>query len=372
MAEWLCDALEFGAIARNHTSALIIRCSNGQVRGVALRDQQSGVEYEVEAPRVINATGPWADRVCHASGVATEKPLIGGVRGSHIVVPRFAGAPDVAVYTEAPDGRPVFCIPWNSQILFGTTEIRDSGDPSRTEPSAAEIQYLQTALHKLFPNSRAHDVAFAFSGVRPLAYAPDESASAVTRRHFLHDHSGNGAAGLISVIGGKLTTAAALARECARKIGIAVPEPVQMAVVEGDATNSALDRTAHDVALIAGLNLAAAKALVGRHGARAVAIAHHIALDDRLREPLAETAYLTGEAIYAIQREAAVTLADVLLRRVPVALSAGWSERDTRNAARQLAQLIGWTDAQLHKQLEDFERERSAFLIRPAAVRLAA
>jgi len=72
--------------------------------------------------------------------------MVGGVRGSHIVLPRFAGAPDAAVYTEAVDARPIFVIPWNEQVLVGTTEVPDSGDPSKTQPSSDEIEYLLRSL----------------------------------------------------------------------------------------------------------------------------------------------------------------------------------------------------------------------------------
>ena len=62
--------------------------------------------------------------------------MLGGVRGSHIVVPRFPGSPNMAVYTEAPDGRPIFILPWNDQIMVGTTEVADNGDPGKTAPSS--------------------------------------------------------------------------------------------------------------------------------------------------------------------------------------------------------------------------------------------
>ena len=77
--------------------------------------------------------------------------MVGGIRGSHIVVPRFAGAPDAAVYTEAVDRRPIFVIPWNEQILVGTTEVADKSDPSKVQPAAEEIDYLLRSLLHLFP-----------------------------------------------------------------------------------------------------------------------------------------------------------------------------------------------------------------------------
>src|SRR5208283_2565655 len=127
---------------------------------------------------------------------------------------------------------PIFVLPWNEQLMVGTTEVADTGDPGRTEPSAEETGYLLSSVTKLFPKAKlsAHDVKYAFAGVRPLPYSEGNPLSEVTRRHFLHDHTGEGAARMISVIGGKLTTAASLARECARKVGIDVAEPKTIAV----------------------------------------------------------------------------------------------------------------------------------------------
>src|SRR5499427_8553786 len=222
VAEWMTEAADAGAVVRNHCEVLAVDISQGRARGVLLRDRTTGKDQRVDAGWVLNCTGPWADRICQRSNVRTGKPMLGGVRGSHIVLPRFSGAPSAALYSEAADGRPVFVLPWNEQILVGTTEVPDSGDPGRTAPTKEEIEYLFRTVAQLFPRAKLtpHDIRYAFAGVRPLPSTPGNKPSAVTRRHFLHDHTPDGAAKLISVVGGKLTTAASLARECARKIGL--------------------------------------------------------------------------------------------------------------------------------------------------------
>src|SRR5713101_1557030 len=189
VAEWLVEAMEAGAVARNHTQVLAVDVRHRRVAGVLLRDQTSGKEERVEGTWIINATGPWVDRLCQRSQIATPHPMVGGIRGSHIVVPRFAGAPDAAVYTEAVDKRPIFVIPWNEQMLVGTTEVADRDDPAKTEPAPEEIDYLVRSLLHLFPRIKlaAGDIRYAFAGVRPLPFAPKEKASSVTRKHYLHD-----------------------------------------------------------------------------------------------------------------------------------------------------------------------------------------
>lgn len=368
VAEWLTEAIDAGAVVRNHSEVLAVDVAHGRARGVLLRDRVSGKDERVDAGWVLNCTGPWADRMCQRSSVRTAKPMLGGVRGSHIVLPRFSGAPSNPLYTEAADGRPVFILPWNEQIMVGTTEVPDTGDPARTAPVAEEIDYLLKLASQLFPKSKlsAHDIKYAFAGVRPLPNASGDRLGAVTRRHFLHDHTDEGAARMISVIGGKLTTAASLARECARKIGLNVPEPRMMAVGPGTALDPLLDQEVVEIAQAGSVSEESARGIVEWHGKRAMDIARMALVSAELRAPICpHTSHIVAEVVEAYRKECAVTLGDVLLRRVPVALGACWSESCSREAALRIGAVMGWNEQTLGANLEAFELERSGFLRRP-------
>jgi glycerol-3-phosphate dehydrogenase len=357
--------MEAGAVVRNHAEVLAVDVVHGRAKGLLLRDLITGRDEHIDAGWVINCTGPWADRVCQRSSVRTAKPMVGGVRGSHIVLPRFAAAPNAALYSEAADGRPVFVLPWNDQILVGTTEVPDSGDPSRTTPSAEEVEYLLRAVAQLFPKSKisAHDIKYAFAGVRPLPYTPDNSPSGITRRHFLHDHAEDGAARMISVIGGKLTTAASLARECARKIGISVPEPRFVAVGPGTSLDPLLDQAIVQIAQTGSVSEESARSMVEWHGRHAMDVARLAMVSAELRAPICpHTPHIVAEVVEAYRTECAVTLGDVLLRRVPVALGPCWSESCSREAALRIGAVMGWNEYEMGANLESFEMERSGFL----------
>src|SRR5271156_5479420 len=250
VAEWMMEAVDAGAIVRNHMEALAVDVAHGRIRGVLLRDQITGRDQRVDAAWVINCSGPWADRMCQRSSIRMSKPMLGGVRGSHIVLSRFSGSPNAAIYTEAVDGRPFFVLPWNDQILVGTTEVADTSDPSKTLPATEEISYLVRSVAQLFPKAKisTQSVKHAFAGIRPLPYSPDNRPSAVTRQHILHDHADDGAVHMLSVIGGKLTTAASLARDCARKIGLSAAEPNAMALGTGPALDPLLDEAVLEIA----------------------------------------------------------------------------------------------------------------------------
>ncbi|HEX4784221.1 MAG TPA: glycerol-3-phosphate dehydrogenase/oxidase [Candidatus Sulfotelmatobacter sp.] len=369
VAEWMLEAAEAGAVVRNHCEVLAVDVSQGRARGVLLRDRITGKDARVDAGWIVNCTGPWADRICQRSAIRTSKPMLGGVRGSHIVLPRFSGAPSVALYTEAADGRPIFVLPWNEQVLVGTTEVPDTGDPSRTAPSNEEIEYLLRSVAKLFPKAKiaAHDIKYAFAGVRPLPNSPGNKASAVTRRHFLHDHTAEGAARLISVIGGKLTTAASLARECARKIGIPVPEPTMLALGPQGSLDPMLDQEVLEIARAGAVSEETARGIMEWHGQHAMDIARMALVSAELRAPICpHSSHIVAEVLEAYRKEYAVTLGDVLLRRVPVALGACWSESCSREAALRIGAVLGWKEQDLGANLEAFEMERTAFMKKPA------
>lgn len=368
VAEWMVEAVEAGAVVRNHTQVLAVDVRHRRAVGALLRDQLSGKEERVEGTWIINATGPWVDRLCQRSSVQTGHPMVGGVRGSHIIVPRFAGAPEAPVYSEALDGRPMFVIPWNEQIMVGTTEVADQGDPGKAQPTQDEIDYLLGSLLHLFPGIKlsAGDIRYTFSGIRPLPFAPKENAGAISRRHYLHDHTGDGAQHMISVIGGKLTTAAELARQCAVRIGISRKSRVGLTMAPGEDAELLLDRWVVEIGQMGCISENSARSIVEWHGRRALDIARMAQREAALRAPLcSHSEHIVAEAVDGFAGEYAVTLGDVLLRRVPVALGGCWSAACSREAAARIGAVMGWKDTQAAAELEAFEMERGAFLRRP-------
>jgi glycerol-3-phosphate dehydrogenase len=367
VAEWLVEAAEAGAVVRNHTQVLAVDVVHGRAKGVLLRDLLSGNDERVDAGWIVNASGPWVDRVCQRSSIKTAHPLLGGVRGSHIVLPAFRGIPEAAIFAEAVDGRPIFVIPWNGQVMVGTTEVADTGDPGKSQPSSDEVNYLVQSLRKIFPQVPAatDTIHYAFAGVRPLPYAKEKDLSAITRRHLLHDHSQEGVQRLISIIGGKLTTAAELARQCARTMGIDVREPRGITAVLGGG-RATLDDFIAEVAAAAGISADGAESIAEWYGPKSLEVAQFARRGAAMRLALCpHTQHIVAEAAHAYQNEYAITLGDVLLRRVPVALGPCWSEECSRTAAGRIAAALEWPETQMKSELQSFESERSSFMTKP-------
>jgi len=365
-AEWLTEAMQFGTAARNYTQVLEILVRDGKARGLRIRDLLGGEEAEVTADWIINATGPWADEILQQSHLE-QQPLITGVRGSHIILPVFPGAPTSALCTEGSDGRPMFVIPWAGQILVGTTEALQQEPADSAQPTSVEIDYLLSAVQRLYPQAAitAFDIRYSYTGVRPLPHTSQKSLGAISRRHKLHDHLEDGIAGLITVVGGKLTTAASLARSCARLIGVRASEAsVELTAIAQPATLSeAFAQWAAKIEEIAGISSDSALALAEWHGPHALAIARMASHDPALQRSLcSHSTHIVAEAVAAVRHEAAVTLPDILLRRVPVALGACWSEECSREAAARIGAALGWSEEEQQTELQRFLEERRRFL----------
>ena len=186
------------------------------VRGVEFIDLISDNRLTAHARWVVNVTGPWVDEVlAGAPEGSVKKRFIGGTKGSHLIVETFPGAPAEALYYEAKeDGRAIFVIPWNGLYLIGSTDIRYDGDLDDVRTDDAEFAYLLHETNNLLPGAglTADDVLYTYCGVRPLPHRPDGNEGAITRRHIIFNHA-PALRGLLSIIGGKLTTHRSLAEE---------------------------------------------------------------------------------------------------------------------------------------------------------------
>jgi glycerol-3-phosphate dehydrogenase len=356
--ENVLDSVERGARAMSYTRVTRIRTEaggGGGVEGVDWIDRH-GHGGGAAAPLVVNAAGPWVDRVL--GGAAEGAPLIGGTKGSHLVVSRFPGAPDAAIYTEAvSDGRPFFIVPWNGLHLIGTTDVRYHGDPGEAVISDAEFAYLVEETERLFPRSGglASHVLYTQSGVRPLPFEPGEDEAAVTRRHEFHAHA---ARGLYSVIGGKLTTHRALAREALERLGRDGQLPPSAETREEAPLPGAASPESRDellAALGARFGAPEAERLWHTYGARAERLLDAV----RARPELGESARpgvtpLPAELVYAIEAEYAVTLVDILQRRCMLGLGPDFGLAAAAASAEALRRLGVWNRARAEQELEGY------------------
>ena len=321
-------AREQGTEFRLLTHAAIERRADG---GLRLRGRDDA--HDLEPAAIVNATGAWADRTLQEVLPGPGPRLIGGTKGSHLVLdaaPLRAALGERGVYAEADDGRPVFVLPFGPRlVLVGTTDVPYAGNPAAARADEQEIAYLLAAVAGLFPAVAPGRDALQqhYCGVRPLPAAGGAVPAAVTRRHMLvrHPHAPQPT---WSIVGGKLTTCRSLAEHAAREILAALGLPVRATSRERPLPGSlaAADRVAcvADVAdrlRPSGIDAAridrAAAVTVDLFGARAGAVGRAAAeMPPGVPALLAGTDLPTATVGFCAREEWAGSLADLVERRL--------------------------------------------------------
>lgn len=373
-AERLCfenilDAQQAGATVLNYAEVVDIHLSGKRITGLTCTDLLSDHRFEVnthDKTVVVNTSGPWVDAVCGLSDRrVSQRQKIGGTKGSHIIVDPFPGAPDSALYVEAKsDGRPYFIVPWLGQYLIGTTDEKYDGPLDHIKASDAEIDYLIAETNRVLPAARLtrSDIRFTYSGVRPLPYAEGKKAGSITRAHILHDHSREGCANLVSLIGGKLTTHRQVGEEFVdlvfRKRQQAAPpcpthtRPLPGAILLDDPRVEQLhahygDRIAPPVL----------DHLLGIYGSRTADLLALVKQHPDLAQPiLAGFKDIRAQIVFAVQSELAYTFEDILRRRTTVCMHQNFGFDALPVVAQVLQQYCGWDEARCDRNIQSYYR----------------
>ncbi len=356
--ENLLAAAAAGADVRLYERVAAIDIANGLAGAIETTDTLTGDRRSLSASVIVNAAGPWVDEVL---GVATADipRLIGGTKGSHIIVGRFDGAPRDAFYIEAEaDGRPFFVIPWNGLYLIGTTDIRYTGSPADARASREEMDYLISETNRVFPSAglTVDDVHYTYAGIRPLPYQEKGPESAITRKHIIEVHS-DVARNLVSIIGGKLTTYRHLAEQAVDRagkiLGRRLPE-----CRTGDTPlpgGWGLEEARDALRQIPALSTEGVDRLLSIYGGRSREIAD-IALDG-MPDALDERGrVLEAEVAFAIRHEFARTLADIVHRRLMIGLAADQGRLLYDRVADIAAGEAGWDEERRGDELEALRR----------------
>jgi glycerol-3-phosphate dehydrogenase len=355
--ENLIAARAAGAVVKTYSEVTAINVVDGAVRSLSYVDALDGSRHDISVGMVVNAAGPWVDRVLETAPVKTNRH-IGGTKGSHIVVGEFDGAPHDAFYVEAAaDGRPFFIIPWNRQFLIGTTDIRYNDDLDKIRISDAEVDYLISETNRVFPsaNLTRQSIHYAYAGVRPLPHQEKGPESAITRRHIIKVNK-NVAEGLISIVGGKLTTYRHLAEQTVDRVAklqhLRLPDCRTHETMLPGATG--LDQARTSLQELQLLSEAGVTRLLAVYGGRAADIAGLCADNKKLAVTVdAGQSVLAAEVIFAIRYEFARTLSDIVFRRLMVGLDADQGRPLYDVIAELAAAELGWSDEVVARELRE-------------------
>ena len=331
------------------------------VRGAIANDVLSGQRLTIRARTVVNATGPWSDvirRFADGSAAASLR----GTKGVHIAVPRERVGNRNALTLLSPiDGRVIFLLPAGPLTVVGTTDTDYDGPLDPVHATRSDIAYLLRSANAFFPGAHLipGDVVSAWAGIRPLVGGGTGDPGRASREHALTWT----APGLLTISGGKLTTYRAMAREVVDEVTRALGDrrprrsPTDRAPLPGGDFLSA-DRELAAARDATGMP-STAEHLVHAYGREWRDVWAIVGSNAALAAPVSPTLpYIVAELHFAIQREMAMTLSDLLIRRMHIAYEA----RDHGAAAapavaRVVAPLLGWSADDMRAQLGQYQRD---------------
>ncbi len=369
--ETALDAIQCGAtVATGAKVVRFLRSEDGRVCGAEVEDTLGGQERrEIRARVVINATGPWSDRVRELSPVPgrPKRAVLRPTKGIHAVVTHEKLPVAHAVTCFHPtDERVLFALPWGDRTYIGTTDTDYDGDPADVAATGADVDYLLEAANHYFPDHPLHrdDVIATWAGLRPLVAPPEGagvSESDVSREHEILV----GRDGLLTIAGGKLTTYRKMSAEVVDRAvdllrlighvrhGQLSPSRTEREPLPGGQGWPADD----DHSKVAGMVSEAARGtleddvcahLADTYGMRALPLARAAAEDESARARIVPgRPEIMAQVDWAVTSELAATVSDVLIRRTQLFyrdVDQGLGCAET--VAGRMKELLGWSDAE--------------------------
>jgi glycerol-3-phosphate dehydrogenase len=346
-----------GGAALNYARVTALeKTPEGRIVAAVVTDQISNRTFKIVARAFVNATGPFSDVVRNLASAEAGSRMRPS-KGVHIMFPLDGFSEnDALLVPRTEDGRVIFAVPWNGRLLVGTT---DTGYKPGEEMvvTREEIDYLLRQLNPYLKSPlRLDQVVSGIAGVRPLVAA---QGVAETKKLIRDDEvEFDAQSGLISILGGKWTTHRLMGQETIDK----VQESIGDAITPSPTTDYPLSGSAgyqwdywQALRTQFKVSVATAKHLAHKYGTLAPDVLGLVLSDTSLALPLVEgEAPIRAQVIYAVRNEMALTIEDILARRIGLQLY-GW--RLAIQAAPAVAEILrkelGWSE---EKEVEAVER----------------
>ena len=346
------------AAAINYTDVLAVLRSGAAVSGVRARDRLTGDVFDVRAPLVINAAGPWASEILGNSDLslpADRRP--GWSLAMNLVLDM---PPLSAAVGGLAGGRFLFMVPWREASIAGTSH--ESGPPEGGAASISErsVEAFLADVRSAFPhaNLTRSKIRLVHRGLLP-APADSQDGAALLKASVIHDHRSEGVNGLLTVVGARYTTAGATARAVAAHVDRAAGRP--LAGTAGHerlpaADMGDLDQFVREQVSSARTDPSLVRRLISTYGTGFRDVLRLMEERPALATPLSPSCQVTGaEIVRSVRTEMAVTLGDALIRRTGAGAGGHPGQEASKAAAAIMGVELGWSAAQVDRELADVD-----------------
>jgi glycerol-3-phosphate dehydrogenase len=330
--------------------------SDAKLSAAIIKDHFTGHSFNLRARAFVNATGPFSDGIRSLAASGTPSRLVLS-KGVHVLLPLSGNITSALLIPKTEDGRVIFAIPWLGRLLVGTTDQEVTVDEVLTV-TRDEAEYLFRHLNRYSAKPYSiEDIVGAFAGVRPLVRAK----SAQQTKNLIREHEVDidQSSGLVSILGGKWTTYRAMAEDTIDAVQKQLEGPRRPCSTRHHALAGAEGYTPDHWKSLAsehGLSETTAQHLSEKFGTEASAVLAIAKENSDLKSPVvAGAAPIRAEVLYCARREMAVTIEDVLARRIGLQwFSWKLAIQAAPVVAEQLARELGWPDAQKSQAIRDY------------------
>lgn len=351
--ECVLDAAAHGAAVANYLSAGSLRLRKGAVEGAQVRDAFSGAQFDVRARLTIVAVGPWSDEFL-SQGLGGFVHRLRRSKGIHLLVPPLTRQHALTMTTEVGH---FFVIPWRNSTLLGTTDTPYEGDNDVPSVGDTEIDGFLRLVNGHLPAVRLSrdDVRQSYAGLRPLIDNRSGNTYKASRRAELVDHqTSDRVSGLISVIGGKWTTARHLAQQtldlALQKLGRG-ERACATATTSLPGGHSDRDGAFMNEARGFGVTIPNLDHLARLYGSRLSTVLAILRERPQLSAPLSASGDIGAQIVLAVREEMAMTLSDVVLRRTGIGQEGDPGAEAIENAAAILGTESGWSETRKRAEI---------------------
>lgn len=348
------ELIQDGLDASPESEAMNWTALNSQKSGVVLLVGPEGRTTKVRPKVLVNAAGPWIDKVNGCLGITSQ--LIGGTKGSHILLEH----PELVrqlngrmIYFEGNDGRVLLVFPYLGKALVGSTDT-SADDPETVLCDANEIAYFMRNLKELLPGLSfgVDQIVYSYSGIRPLPNSAGIAPGLISRDHsFPIEGPGvDRPFPVISMVGGKWTTFRAFGEDVANSVLATLDRQRRVFTTalpigggrDMPATDAARDIWIAKVAAISAASMDRVDTLLERYGTRASAIALHEGSSPVFLSTAAEIS--EAEIDWIIRHEQVYHLEDLLFRRTQLAVTGDLSEDVIEQICHVASSALDWTE----------------------------
>ncbi len=362
----LQTARKLGACIYNHVSADGFLGTDSQVSGVNATDQLTGHEFKIQSTLTINAAGPFVDSLNSVLKNAKNAPKIDGFAvGSHIITRQICDHA-IAITTKHQSnakidrgGRHVFAIPWRGYSLIGTSYDETDCADSDLSITSDHVEQLLDAINEGMPNVKLtrDDIISGYSGLYPLH--TDNIKSTVYQgsgEYQITDHeTANGVTGLITALGAKYTTGRKVSALTSALIAQKFSDTARIEKTKLDGSQFSCFKTFINNKVKqyqSRYSETTIKHLAMLYGSNLDDFISRIDGQDALKATIcASQPDIFGQVIWAIEREQAHTLQDILYRRTSLGLL-GIQPDELPPIADLMAERLGWSNEHTQAQLQ--------------------